>query len=143
MTYAHRSAKAGFTLIEILIAVAIVALLAFVVAPNIFRFLENAKRDSAKLTLKNMKNAIMLYNTHIGQWPTKLRDLIEKPRDEKMAKKWRGPYLEIEEIPEDPWFNSYQYKVTPGAAHAYELYSYGSGDGKATPKTEWIDAWKE
>jgi|SRR5271156_533693 len=143
MSYAYaKRAREGFTLIEIMIAIAIVAILAVVVAPNLFKFLTTARKSTAQSTVQSMKNAITFYNAHTGQWPTRLKDLVVKPTDEKIRKKWQGPYLEVEEIPDDPWGNSYQYKINPaGSTHPYELFSYGP-DGKDTPKEDWISAWE-
>jgi len=138
MSYA-KQARDGFTLIEIMIAIAILGILAAVIAPSFFGYLKTARISSAKSTLQTMKSGITFYNAHTGQWPARLKDLIEKPRDEKLRKKWQGPYIEVEEIPEDPWGNAYQYKINPpGSARPYELFSYGP-EGKGAPKEDWVD----
>lgn len=137
-----RYAKAGFSLMEIMIAAMILGLLAGLVGPKVFQFLENAKKTAATAEMKAFKNAIQMYKADIGQIPPVLKDLLKKPKDERAAKKWKGPYLDKEEVQEDPWNNKYSYKITEGGKHPYELLSYGP-NGKGSPKEEWIDVWKE
>lgn len=132
-------AKAGFTLVEIMIAITIVAIMAAVGGAAINTYLKRAKKSATKTTMKNLKTGIREFKEEVGQYPQKLNDLVQKPRDDR-AKKWDGPYgiEDVEEIPEDPWGNPYVYKVNPpGSKHPYELYSEGpEGEG---PK---IDVWE-
>lgn len=131
--------RQGFTLMEILIAVMIVGLLAGVVGPALMNIYRNQQKRAVKATLGNFKKMIGMFREHVHQYPTTLKDLTTKPKDEKMRKGWEGPY--IEEIPEDPWGGKYHYKVTPqGGKHPYELYSDGPG-GKGAPKDDRIDVW--
>lgn len=135
-------ARAGFSLMEIMIAVMILGLVAGLVAPKFMQFLEDSRISAAKSTTKTLKNAIMMYQSDTHQYPTKLKDLIKKPAGDA-AKRWKHAYLDAEEEPEDPWGNKFYYKVTTGAKHPYELRSWGSGEGKSTPKEQWIDVWDE
>ncbi len=138
----NRCVRTGFTLMEILIAVMIIGLVGAMVGPAAMNAYKNAQKRTAKSTMRSFKDAITLYQSHLGQLPQTLKDLIKKPRDERAAKKWEGPYIEKEEIPEDPWSNPFVYKLTPGAKHPYELYSRGPG-GADAPKEEWINIWEE
>jgi len=139
----HRYARAGFSLMEIMIAVMILGLVAGLVGPKVFQMLDNAKKTTARTEMKSFKDAIMMYKTHTGVLPQKLMDLGKRPKDERASKKWQGPYVEIEEAPEDPWSNKYSYKVNPeGSKKPYELLSYGP-NGKGSPKEEWISVWDE
>ena len=85
----------------------------------------------------------MLLNTYkgdTGKLPATLSDLVYRPTDQKIARNWKGPYLE--KLPEDPWHNEYQYRPgRPGATPPYELFSYGK-DGEGSPQESWIDVWK-
>lgn len=137
-----RYARPGFTLMEILIAVMILGLLSALVGPAVMNIYKGQQKKAAKLSLGGFKKGITMYQMHVQAWPTTLKDLIKKPKEERAAKKWEGPYIEEEEVPEDPWGGKYVYKLTPGAKHPYELYSYGP-NGKGSPKEEWIDAWGE
>ena len=135
-------ARSGFTILEILIAFMIIGLLGGMLVPALNNIYKNQQKKAAKGTLAGFKKGITLFQMHVGALPTTLKDLIKKPKEERAAKKWEGPYVgeDLTEVPEDPWGGKFVYKVTPGGKHAYDLYSYGSG-GKGSPKDEWIDAW--
>jgi len=137
-----RYARAGFSLMEIMIAVMILGLVAAMVGPAAMNAYKNAQKRTAKATMRSFKDAIGMYQMHVGQLPQTLKDLIKKPRDERASKKWEGPYIEKEELPEDPWNSPFVYKLTPGAGHPYELYSRGP-NGADAPKEEWISVWDE
>ena len=92
--------------------------------------------------MRAFKDAINMYQMNLGHLPPALKDLIKKPTDERDKKKWDGPYIEKEEIPEDPWGESFVYKLTPGTKHPYELHSRGPNKTEA-PKEEWISVWDE
>lgn len=132
-----RGARDGFTLMEILIAVAIVAIMGVLVGPNLMKRFAGAQTTKAETSLKGLKASIQTYYLDNNSYPEKLRDLVKKPTN---AKKWSGPYLEGGMLPEDPWGGRYQYKRTPGSKHPYELYSYGA-EGKGSPKEDWISVW--
>jgi general secretion pathway protein G len=73
----------------------------------------------------------------------KLRDVVEKPREEAVARNWaKGGYIEGGELPQDAWREEFQYKRTPEGKNPYELYSYGS-NGAGAPKEEWISVWNK
>jgi general secretion pathway protein G len=139
-----RYARPGFTLMEILIAVMILGLLSALVGPAVFSIYKSQQKRAAQSTLQGFKKGIQMYQMHVGGLPATLKDLIKKPKDEKAIKKWEGPYVgeDLTEVPEDPWNEKFVYKVTPGAKHPYELYSYGP-NGKGSPKEEQISVWNE
>ena len=145
MILSRTQTQKGFTLIELMIAITILAILADVGIPAFMAYQERARVSATKSNMSLFKNAIMLYQGDTGQYPKKLQDLIKAPRDdERVAKKWGGPYIEAKnsEALEDGWSNRFQYKVTPGSKYAYELFSYGP-NGKGAPKTEHISVWDE
>ena len=137
-----RTAQAGFTLIEIMIAVAIVGLMLAVVGPALYRQFAGASESAAKNQMASLKQAVGTYYIDTLRYPDKLSDLVRKPADPTLAAKWKGPYLETDEVPYDPWDNAYQYKKTPGGKHPYEIYSYGP-EGRDTPREKWIYLWKQ
>jgi len=138
-----QSARAGFTLIELIIAITIVAILALIVAPKFMGYLDSARITSTQASLKNIKTAIDGFRIQTGRYPTRLRDLIEKPKEEAVARSWqKGGYLEGSELPKDAWTEDFVYKRTPDGKNPYELYSYGP-DGASAPKESWISVWKE
>ncbi|MCX5922851.1 MAG: type II secretion system major pseudopilin GspG [Candidatus Dependentiae bacterium] len=144
MIYAHKQARDGFTLMELLIAIAILGIISVVVIPNFLGYLESAKKSQVTQTLKTFASAIDLYNVQVGHYPTKLKDLVKAPADEKDRKKWQeGGYLGKvkDDTFEDPWGNNYHYAANqPGSSHAYELHSFGP-NGKSSSKNEWISVW--
>jgi general secretion pathway protein G len=139
--FAARCVRQGFTLIELIIAIAILVILAGVIGPIVMNQLDKAKVSSTKSNLRSIKSAIDMFKIDTGKYPTKLRDLVEKPREENVAKKWqKGGYLEGGELPRDGWSEDFQYKVTPGGKNPYELYSYGP-QGPGSPNSEWHSVW--
>ena len=147
MTYVEKQARDGFTLIELMIAIAILGIISYFVVPNFLGYLETGKKSTAQQTLKTLEGAITLYQAQVGKLPSRLKDLIQPPTDEKDRKKWQdGGYLgKVKEIPEDPWGNRYEYKINTDPASSqrpYELYSHGK-NGKGAPKNEWISIWDE
>lgn len=141
-TTQRRIARAGFSLMEIMIAVTILGLVMAMVSPALQNTLKKGKIRTTKSTMRSFKDAISTYQMEVGKLPQTLKDLIKKPREEGAAKKWEGPYIEKEDIPEDPWGENFVYKLTPGAKHPYEMYSRGP-NGADAPKEEWISVWDE
>lgn len=133
-----RFADGGFTLLELLVVLAILALIAGFAAPQVFKFLGGAKTDAAKSEIKNIGNVIGVYRLDVGKLPPNLEALITKPSD---AKKWNGPYLGKKIIPKDPWGNDYVYRV-PGEYGDYDLIALGAdgtegGDGENQDINSW------
>lgn len=118
----------GFTLLELLVVLLIIALLAGYVGPKMFDRLELAKVQTAKGQMKSLGDALNQYRLDNGHYPSEpqgLSALTERPATEPG---WHGPYLP-KSAPPDPWNTPYQYK-TPGATHEVEIISLGR-DGKA------------
>jgi len=127
-----QKAKEGFTLFEIMIAIAIIGGLLAIFYPAIQRYRAQARVKTAKLTLGQIKNAIDLFQADTKQYPTNLQDLIRKPSDPKIAAKWAAPYAD-EDLVED---ENIMYRRTQGGKHPYEL-TYTIEDME-----EPIDVWK-
>jgi general secretion pathway protein G len=139
----HRNSKVrrparGFTLLEILVVLAIIGLIAAIAAPQVFKSLGGAKSDSAKVQIESLSTAIDLYRLEVGKLPPDLEALIEKPSGED---RWNGPYLRKKTIPVDPWGNPFQYQA-PGENADFDLYSLGAdgaegGEGENRDVTNW------
>lgn len=133
----------GFTLVEILIAAALVMILGGIITYSTRGILESNKKNATIASMKVIKEALNRYaEDNDGDYPQSLLDLVKKPADEKAAANWDGPYLETKkgETPKDAWKQPFVYNLTEGGEHPYELLSK---KGKGTPRAEWIDAWKQ
>ncbi len=121
---------AGFTLIEVLVVVTILAILAAVVAPRIIGRTDDARRTRVVTELKNIESALALYRLDNGTYPTTeqgLQALVEKPTVGQIPPNWKeGGYLP--KVPVDPWGQPYVYAF-PGTQGEYDLYSLGA-DGQ-------------
>ena len=119
----------GFTLIELMIVVIIIAALAAMVVPRLGSRSEQAKVAVAEADIgSNIGLALKLYKLDNGRYPTTsqgLKALLSKPTSSPVPSNWNGPYLERD--PLDPWKNTYQFK-SPGShnADSYDLYSLGT-----------------
>lgn len=115
----------GFSLIELLVVLAIMALLIGLVGPKVMKQLSGAKADTAQLQIADLSAALDLYFIDNGEYPTSkdgLNALIEAP---STASSWNGPYLKKKNVPLDPWKHPYHYQ-SPGQQGEYDLYSYGA-----------------
>lgn len=117
-----KEVQRGFTLIEILIVVAIIGLIASLVAPNILGRFESSKDGIAKAQIEMLSSGIQAYIVDVGKCPGALTDLVSSSDP-----KWRGPYLSKKDVPRDPWDREYQYKC-PGEHGIFDLYSLGTNN---------------
>jgi general secretion pathway protein G len=144
MRAAHRSRR-GLTLIEILVVVVVLAVLATLVAPNVFRHIGTARATTAKTQIEMLGAALDAYRLDNGRYPTTeqgLAALWQAPALEPRAVNWRGPYLR-KAVPADPWGAPYVYRA-PGdqSGTGYDLVSYGAdgrpgGEGEAADLLSW------
>ncbi len=112
----HRTT--GFTLIEILVVMAIIGMLAVMVAPNIFNQQAGAQRDAAMSQISSLEAALDTYRLDVGEYP----DSLEGLRDNDSGRAaWNGPYLR-RDVPLDPWGNEYVYGSD---GREFTLLSYG------------------
>lgn len=135
----------GFTLIEILVVLAIIATLASVVGPAIFRNVGDARHQAARSQIEIFTLALESYRLDNDRYPTAeqgLSALRLAPAAEPLPRNWRGPYLR-REVPDDPWGRPYHYRE-PGTANptSYDLFSLGrdgqpGGEGEDADVTAW------
>lgn len=135
----------GFTLIEIMVVIVILALLAALVGPKLMGRTDDAKVTDARVQIKNIETALKLYKLDSGNYPATeqgLAALITKPTVGIIPNNYKeGGYLESKKIPKDPWGNDYLY-VSPGEHGDYDLFSYGAdgakgGEGKNADIASW------
>ncbi|HZR69199.1 MAG TPA: type II secretion system major pseudopilin GspG [Burkholderiales bacterium] len=118
----------GFTLLELLVVVAIIGLLVGYVAPRYFGQVGKAETATARAQIDALEKALDQYRLDTGHYPTTevgLNALVAKPASEP---KWNGPYLK-KAVPLDPWSNAYVYKLPGEKGGDFDLVSYGR-DGK-------------
>lgn len=130
--------KNGFTLIELIVVIALVAVLAAVVAPNLLGKATEANRKSALVQLEKISSAVELYRLETGRYPEELIDLVEQPQG---LERWQGPYVRKQSQLLDPWGNELVMKV-PGENGAFDIVSYGGdgqpgGEGDGADITQW------
>lgn len=133
----------GFTFVEIMVVVAILAILAAIVVPRIMGRTDEAKITAAKVQMRNIEGALKLYKLDTGKYPPTehgLEALITKPTSGKVPKNWRkGGYLQA--VPKDPWGTPFLY-LSPGVHDDYDLVSNGSdgepgGEGEEADIQSW------
>lgn len=134
----RRSWQGGFTLLEILVVLAIIGLIAAIAAPQVFKSLGGAKTDSAKVQVEALSTGVDLYRLEVGKLPPDLDALVERPSGEE---RWNGPYLRKNSVPKDPWGNEFLYQA-PGDHGDYDLYSLGAdgsvgGEGENRDVNSW------
>ena len=114
----------GFTLVELLVVLAILGLVAAVATPQVLKYLAKAKTDTARIDIKGIGVALDLFLLDTGHYPSEqegLAILVEKPA----AGEWHGPYLKSKRVPLDPWGRHYIYRF-PGQHGDYDLYTFGA-----------------
>ena len=132
--------QSGFTLIELIVVAAIIALLAGLVVPQFIKQEEKATAKATKAQIELFGTALDTFRLDVGRYPTSqegLQALTQKPGG---VERWDGPYLK-KEVPPDPWNKPYIYK-SPGEHGPYDIISYGAdgvpgGDGTGRDITSW------
>lgn len=133
--------EAGFTLLELLVVLAILGVLATIAAPRVLGYLGGAKSDAANIQIERLSSALDLYRLDTGRYPTEqsgLLALVERPDD---SRNWNGPYLKKREMLLDPWGRQLSYRQ-PGEHGEFDLYSYGAdgregGEGEDRDVVNW------
>lgn len=129
-SYRKRQAgRRGFTLVEMLLVLVILATLAAIVIPKLTGRSQQAQETAAKTQISSISTALDAFEVDNGYYPSGKEGLLDLTEQPKEAKNWRGPYLKLA-VPNDPWGNAYLYEA-PGKnnANGYDLSSMGP-DGR-------------
>ncbi len=130
-TQRRRSGQAGFTLIELMVVIAIIGILAAVVVPKLVGNVDEANVTAAKASIRGLENALVAYKLKLKNFPTTNDGL------EALISNGKQNFLNTDKVPVDPWGNPYIY-TSPGThGNDYEIVSYGR-DGQ--PGGEGYDA---
>ena len=135
-----RPQEHGFTLLEILIVVAILGLLIGLVAPAALRQLGGARVSVARQSVERIGSVLDLYKLDVGRYPVTdegLPALIVAPAG---AENWNGPYVKRNTNLIDPWGHVFNYR-SPGQHGEFDLFSYGPNSGNADDATPAISNW--
>jgi general secretion pathway protein G len=133
--------EGGFTLIEILVVITIIAMIMSLVGPRVLNYLGESKVKAAKIQIQSFGSALDLFNLDTGRYPSTgegLNALVQSPGT---LPSWNGPYLKGGVLPNDPWGKAYVYR-SPGEHGPYDITSYGSdgqegGTGTAADIVSW------
>jgi general secretion pathway protein G len=133
--------ETGFTLLELLVVLGIIAMLAGIVGPQVMKHMGESKTKAAKVQIEDLAATLDMYKLDLGSYPTSeqgLQALIESPDS---SKRWNGPYLSKGKIPLDPWQNEYRY-VSPGEHGRFDIISLGAdakegGEGEDRDIVSW------
>jgi general secretion pathway protein G len=134
------TAQGGFTLMELLVVMAILGLLMSLVGPRVLSQLGGAKTKTTLIQIKDLEQSLEMYKLDVGRFPTTdqgLNALMQKPSG---VVGWNGPYLKSA-VPLAPWRQEYNYKY-PGDNAEMDIYSYGQdgakgGDGEDSDVNNW------
>jgi general secretion pathway protein G len=126
--------QAGFTLLEMLVVLVIMGLLAGLVGPQLLSRVDTSKVSAAQTQSRMLKTSLETMRLDVGRFPTKeegLDMLNDPPKDERLARRWHGPYLS-EAVPLDPWGNAYVYEPDGTSVILYSLGADGKPGGEGT-----------
>jgi general secretion pathway protein G len=131
----------GYTLLELLVVLGIIAALSAIVAPRVIGYLGQAKSDAARAQLANVQSALELYYLDTGTYPTSEQGIDALMKTPANVASWRGPYLKKESGLVDPWGKKFVY-AQPGEHGQFDLSSLGrdgktGGDGEDSDVVSW------
>lgn len=125
--------EAGFTLVELLVVLAILGLLVAVATPQVLKYLARARVETAKIEMRSLSTALDLYLIDVGRYPLEQEGLQALVANTGGLASWHGPYLKsgASGVPLDPWGHPYQYR-SPGQSGDYDLFSTGPDNTPVT-----------
>lgn len=133
--------ESGFTLLELLVVLAIMGLLAAIVGPQVIKYLGSSRSQTAQIQVKNVAAALELYRLDAGSYPSPDQGLAALVTAPASAPAWNGPYLPQASALVDPWGQPYRF-AAPGKHGEVDVFSYGSdkaegGSGEARDVGNW------
>jgi general secretion pathway protein G len=131
----------GFTLIELMVVLAIIGVLAALIVPNVLGRADDARITAARTDVGNLMQALKLYKLDNGRYPSAeqgLAALVSKPSTEPVPSNWKK---NLDLLPNDPWGKPYVY-LNPGVKSEIDVMSFGAdgqtgGEGKNADIGSW------
>ena len=123
----NKKTLSGFTFIEVMVVIIIIALLSGFTGVYLLDSLGKAKVDATKTQIRGLETALTLYKLNNSRFPSSeqgLQSLLVKPEVGIIPKNWNGPYLTGKNLPDDGWGNPYRYVSVNGKN--YEIISFGA-----------------
>ena len=139
----RRKSERGVTLIEMLVVITIIGLISGLVAVNVIRQGENAKRTAAKAQIGSFMNALGIYKLDTGVYPATAQGLQALRVNPGDLSNWAGPYMP-KDVPMDPWGRPYEYKYPGDHGEDPDIISLGAdgqpgGDGTNADIQSWTN----
>lgn len=135
----HKNIQQGFTLIEVMVVVVILAILAAIIIPKILHRPDQARNVAAKQDILSIQNAMDLYKLDNGFYPSTeqgIKALVIKPTSEPIPQNWADDGY-LKHMPMDPWGHHYHY-LNPGNHSEIDIFSYGASN---QPSDKEIGNW--
>lgn len=140
-TRLHTRLESGFTLLELLVVLAIMGMLAAIIAPQVIKYLGTSRTQTAKVQINNVVSALELFRLDVGRYPSQQEGLASLVVAPSTAPNWNGPYLKKDSALRDPWGAAYQYQI-PGQHGEVDVFTLGQdkapgGTGEAQDVGSW------
>ena len=133
----------GFTLIELMVVMVIIALLAALVGPRVMKYLGTSKQKTTQVQIEQLATALESFKLEIGRYPTQQEGLPILVENVSKLPNWNGPYLRKRELPVDGWGFAFHYEIPPKRGGVdFDLYSRGAdnapgGEGENADIGNW------
>ncbi len=123
---ASSARQSGFTLLELLVVLAIMGFLAAIVGPQVMKYVGSSRSQTAKVQIDNIVTALNHYRLDVGSYPTEQEGLEALVRPAGEAELWNGPYLSDPSGLIDPWSVPYKYRIPGQRGGEIDVYTLGA-----------------